>query len=345
MSRSRRVANVRYSSNRNLSSVKNFFQTINKNIKNINAKILIIRNFKLTINLINTLTDSDKLNLDYNSIIEIIKNLLYKEGLKNKEKLDDYDIRFHILKTHQLTFDKYTKNQLEIINSISEQLLDNLDYINLENVGLYSYVKPYLKTNDNYQDLYNILSESTITDLNNKNKNLFEPSFESSKEEYIKKAEESYNHTMCYDYIKKIYHLSTSFFGNLKAYHTNNITTYSYDRVPKIEHIIKYLSENEDENKWLKEIDEENMINNNYFNSINHHVFITPYLSIDNVKEPTIKHTIQSLEVKNLWLNKNDQEQFKYNDVDVKEFLTEWNNASKESETPMIINPNDFNLI
>jgi hypothetical protein len=331
----------------NLSSVKNFFQSINKNIKNINAKILIIRNFKLTINLINTLTDSDKLNLDYNSIIELIKNLLYKDAIKNKEKLDESDIRFHVLQHHQLTWDKYTKNQVELINSISEQLLDNLDYSSLENVGLYSYVKPYLKTNDNYQDLYNILSESTITDLNNKNKNLFEPSFNPTKEDYIKKAEESYNHTMCYDYIKKIYHLSTSFFGNLITYHTNNITTYSYDRVPKIEHIIKYLNENEDENKWLKEIGEENIINNNYFNSINHHVFITPYLSIDNVKEATIKHTIQSLEVKNLWLNKNenDKEEFKYNDVDVKEFLTEWNNVSKESETPMIINPNDFNLI
>lgn len=133
---------------------------------------------------------------------------------------------------------------------------------------------------------------------------------------------------MCYEYIKKIYHLSTSFFGNLKSYHTNNITNYSYDRVPKIEHILKYLTENEDENKWKKQIEEENIINDDYFNSINHHVFITPYLSLDNIKEDTIKHTIKSLEVKNLWLDNNENE-FKYNDVNVKEFLTEWNNASK----------------
>lgn len=319
----------------NLPSVKIFFQNLNKTIKNINAKILIIRNFKLTINLINILTDADKLNMDYNSILELIKNLLYNDGIKNQEKLDESDIRFHILKTHQLTWEKYNKNQIELINSISEQILDNLDFTNLENVGLYSYVKPYLKTNDNYQDLYNILSESTITDLNNKNKTLFEPP----------KNEQDYNNIMCYDYIKKIYHLSTSFFGNLKTYHTNNITTYSYEKVPKIEHIIKYLNENEDENKWLKEIEEENMINNDYFNSVNHHVFITPYLSLDNIKEDTIKQTIKSLDVKNLWFNKNDKDEFKHNDVNVKEFLSEWNSASKESEIPMIINPNDFNLI
>lgn len=328
----------------NLSSVVHFFQNINKYIKNINAKILLIRNFKLTINLINILTDSDKLNLDYTSILELIKNLLYKDAIKNKEKLDETDIRFHVLQNHQLTWDKYNKNQIDLITSISEQLLDTLDYSNLENFGLYSYVKPYLKTHDNYQDLYNILSESTITDLNTKNKNLFEPSFKSHKEEYLKKSDETYNYSMCYEYIKKIYHLSTSFFGNLKSYHTNNITNYSYDRVPKIEHILKYLTENEDENKWKKQIEEENIINDDYFNSINHHVFITPYLSLDNIKEDTIKHTIKSLEVKNLWLDNNENE-FKYNDVNVKEFLTEWNNASKESETPMIINPNDFNLI
>lgn len=323
-----------------MESVKNLFNNLNKQINQIIAKILIVRNFKLPFNVINVLTDSEKLNMTYNSIIELIKNILYNDALSLKDKLDDSDIRFSILKTHTLTWNKYSEHQKDLINSIKEQLLENLDYTNMDNFGLTTYVKPYLKTKDNYQDLYNILSESTVTELNNKNKFLYE----TTKTDFFNQIDKDYDLNMCYNYMKKIYHLTTSFFGNLETYHTNNITSYQYDQTPKIEDIIKYLNENDDVKKWIKDIDEDNLKDNDYFNSVNHHVFITPYLALDNIKDNTIKTTVKSLDVNNLWIDKKSIDEFKHNDVDVKEFLTEWDSASRDSEIPNIINPNDFSL-
>ncbi len=323
-----------------MESVKNLFNNLNKQINQIIAKILIVRNFKLPFNVINTLTDSEKLNMNYESIVELIKNILYNNALPLKDKLDESDIRFSILKTHTLTWNKYSEHQKDLINSIKEQLLENLDYTNMENFGLSTYVKPYLKTKDNYQDLYNILSESTVTELNNKNKFLYE----TTKTDFFNQIEKDYDLNMCYNYMKKIYHLTTSFFGNLETYHTNNITSYQYDQTPKIEDIIKYLNENDDVKKWIKDIDEDNLKDNDYFNSVNHHVFITPYLALDNIKDNTIKTTVKALDVNNLWIDKKSIDEFKHNDVDVKEFLTEWDSASRDSEIPNIINPNDFSL-
>jgi len=323
-----------------MESVKNLFNNLNKQINQIIAKILIVRNFKLPFNVINTLTDSEKLNMNYESIIELIKNLLYNDAVPLKDKLDETDIRFSILKTHTLTWNKYSEHQKDLINSIKDQLLENLDYTNMENFGLSTYVKPYLKTKDNYQDLYNILSESTVTELNNKNKFLYE----TTKTDFFNQIDKDYDLNICYTYMKKIYHLTTSFFGNLETYHTNNITSYQYDQTPKIEDIIKYLNENDDVKKWIKDIEEDNLKDNDYFNSVNHHVFITPYLALDNIKDNTIKTTVKALDVNNLWIDKKSIDEFKHNQVDVKEFLTEWDSASRDSEIPNIINPNDFSL-
>ena len=319
-----------------IDAVKNLFTNLNKQINQIIAKILIVRNFKLPFNVINTLTDSEKLNMDYTSIIELIKNLLYIEGLSLTNKLDESDIRFSIVNSHTSTWDKYTEHQKELINSIKEQLLENLDYTNIDNFGLSTYVKPYLKTKDNYQDLYNILSESTVTEINNKNKFLNE----STKTDIFNQINGDYNVNMCYNYMKKIYHLTTSFFGNIETYHTNNITSYQYDQTPKIEHIIKYLNENDDMKKWIKDIEDDNLKDNDYFNSVNHHIFITPYLALDNIKDSTIKTTVKSLDVNNLWIDNKTIDNFKHNQVDVKEFLSEWDNisSSKDSEIPNIIN-------
>jgi hypothetical protein len=137
--------------------------------------------------------------------------------------------------------------------------------------------------------------------------------------------------------MKKIYHLTISFFGNLEFYHSNNLTSYQYEFVPSIEHILKYLNEHNDLNKWIDEINNEKINDNEYFNPINHHVFITPYLSLENIKDSINKKTIQSLDVPNLWLDKNSIDEFKHNDINVKNFLSEWESVSKESEIPNII--------
>ena len=76
--------------------------------------------------------------------------------------------------------------------------MELLDYTSIDNSGLTSYKKPFLKTNDNYQDLYNILTENTVSELNSKNRVLYEP----LKEEFINLNKTEYNYEISYNYIK-----------------------------------------------------------------------------------------------------------------------------------------------
>ena len=104
----------------NFEMLKNTIENINNNISSIVAKILIIRNFKLSLNITNVLTDSDKLNLDYNGVISLIKNLLIKDALLLKEKIDitnisyQDDIRIKLLKINDKpdfsSFNEYKMN-------------------------------------------------------------------------------------------------------------------------------------------------------------------------------------------------------------------------------------------
>jgi hypothetical protein len=329
--------------------LKNTIENINTNISSIVAKILIIRNFKLSINITNILTDNDKLNLDYNGIISLIKNLLIKDALILKEKIDitnisyQDDIRLKLLKENDNPdFSSFNEYKMNLIKNIENELLDSLDFTNIETIGLFIYTKPYLRTKDNYQDLYNILSDTTICELSSKNSILYE----SSKDDYFKNLSVKYNYKMCYDYIKKIYHLVTSFFGNLTNYYSNNITAYTYNLIPKFEYLIKYLKENNDLDKWIKDISEENIKDNDYFNSINHHIFITPYLTLENIKDDAIKQTTKLLKIKDLWLKDKEISEFEHNKINAKEFLEEWETALKESDIPMINSEltNDFNI-
>jgi hypothetical protein len=318
---------------------KKYLQEFEKTKKNNFSKIIINRHFKLSPNITNFLTDSDKLNLDYFEILEFIKVILIQDGTKIKDKLDKNDIRYILMEQNpNFDYNKYIfkfkeslRNQIPLY---TDQILDYLDFSAIENLGLVSYTKPFIRTNDNYQDLYNILSENTVSELYTKNKVLYEP----LKDDYLELLKTEYNLEMAYAYIKKIFHLSTSCFGNLLNYHTNNITAYSYDSLPKVEFLIKYLNENNDINKMKKEIVEENLNDTDYFNSINHHIFITAYLSIDDIKDPNIKQTAQLLNVDNLWIGNKDVNNFYHNKVPALDFLNSWDTASKESEVPNILN-------
>jgi len=257
--------------------------------------------------------------------------------------LDKSDIRWKLIEStpsfdynsYMLKFKEHNRNQ---INNYLDQILDCLDFSSLENFGLISYVKPFIKTKDNYQDLYNILSENTISELYTKNKVLYEP----LKDDYLELLKSEYNKNICYAYVKKLFHLSTTCFGNLLSYHTNNITAYSYDTLPKIEYVIKYLTENNEFEKMKKEIIEENLNEKDYFNSINHHVFITAYLSLDDIKDTNIKETTKLLTLDNLWIGDKNVDNFYHNKVSAINFLNSWESASRESEIPNVQTQTSF---
>ena len=308
---------------------KKLLTEFQKHIHIYMTKILLNRNFKMPLQVTNYLTDYDKLNLNYDQILDLLKHLLIHDGEKIIDKLDESDIRSILIKTNKdLPKNPYINKLLEN-KEMCNTILDNLDFMSVENFGLVPYKKPYLKTNDNYQDLYNILSENTVTELNNKNKVLYEP----QKEDYLIFKNSDYNHDVCYSYVKKFFHLITSFFGSLKTYHTNNITAYSYDYVPKIEYLIKYLNENDDLDKIKKEIKNENLNESEYFTSVNHHIFITAYLSLDDIKDESTKNTSKLLKIDDLWIGDKNIETFFHNKVPALEFLSNWDNAVRYSET------------
>jgi len=320
-----------------------YLQEFEKSSKINFTKILINRHFKLSPNITNFLTDQDKLNLDYFEVLEFLKHILINDGLKIKDKLDKSDIRYKLIEenptanynTYLSRFKEHTRLK---VPSFVDLILECLDFSNMDNNGLISYSKPFVRTKDNYQDLYNILSENTVSDLYTKNKVLYEP----LKNDYLDLLKSDYNKEMAYAYIKKLYHLSTTLFGNLINYHTNNITAYSYDCLPKIEYLIKYLNENNDIEKFVKEISEENLNDKEYFNSINHHIFITPYLSIDDVKDNSIRQTAKLLTLEDLWIGDKNVNNFYHNKVPANKFLNGWESALRESEVLTVNNETTF---
>ena len=315
----------------NLDNFKNLLVEFEKNSKNYFTKILMTRHLRLPPHCTAFLTDVEKMNLDYYQILDLVKHILINDGNKIKDKLDKSDIRNILIEqTSPVNFDEYINNLVNNREHIKQQLynyfdsiLDSLDFSSIENFGLISYSKPYMKTNDNYQDLYNILTENTISELTSKNKVLYEP----SKEDYLDFLKNEYNKNVCYSYIKKFYHICTSFFGNLSEYHTNNITAYSYDCVPKLEYLIKYLNENNELEKIKKEINNENLNEREYFNSVNHHIFITAYLSVEDIKDNNIKNTTKLLKLDDLWIGDKNVETFQHNKVPALNFLTNWDSA------------------
>jgi hypothetical protein len=130
------------------------------------------------------------------------------------------------------------------------------------------------------------------------------------------------------EYLKNIYYLAISQFGNMKDYHTNNITFYKFFNVPSLSKIINFIKLNSDENltkSWLKEIKEENLESEKYLNSINHHLLITPFLFAYNLPNEISQIIKEIGHIDNLWID--DIKNFNYRDIDIKDFFKKWNEA------------------
>jgi hypothetical protein len=95
--------------------------------------------------------------------------------------------------------------------------------------------------------------------------------------------------------------------------------------VPTLNIIINYLNNNKKLNlKWEKEINSETVSINNYLNSINHHLLITPFIKeiLHKFKTKDIKFFIDNLNVKDLWYELKEDVRFK--DINIYKFLDAW---------------------
>lgn len=314
---------------KNLSLVLN---KINETKDNNICRIILQRFFKININLINTLCD--KLGLNFDQIQDFLKKfILHRASLLDENEfknLDQDDLRKILLNNvdnkelyMEFSIFGFDENKTKLLAESIKLIEDNIDYTEKEFMGLILYNKPLNTTKDPYQDLYNYICDKANSNL-------------------VKKFPEFYDHIEIHqhlrilnstsdcdpnDYLKKVYHLTITQFGNMKDYHTDNLTIYKYYNVPKIDQLIQFIQQNDNNTKiWLKEIQDENVSPENYLNSINHHLLITPFIS-NYILPQEIRNIIKEIEpIEHLWMT-NIEENFKYRNIDINKFFKAWSEA------------------
>jgi hypothetical protein len=321
------------------------------------TKIIITRYFKLNYNLLNYLTD--KLELIFPQILQTCRKILFDDGKLISEtksyKLDNDDLRYKLINKYDnleypAQIDKNKTINKQEMNTIFEKILLILDKSCDEDkfYGLPLYNKIFYLSEDSNQNIYNIFIENITEDLEKQNKLIFD--YKSIDDllysnEIIDLTEDSLK---CHAYLKKIFHLVKTLFGNMKYYNCNNFTYYKYYETPTIFSLINFLDKNNDIS-FEKDILNENVHSDNYFNSINHYLIITPNLKSILWKFNSIdfSNLVNSIVVDNLWFD--NDENFKFKDIDIKEFFKTWslsvlNNNIKQHKKYELLN-NEIYLI
>ena len=317
-----------------LTNLKTYLQKINETKSQNITRIILQRFFKINCGFVNLLVD--KLNLDFDNLLKFLEIFITRLGQQIEEqeldKLNDSDLRKKFVKENKLnewTNINFDDNKIKIVNDNFNLIQENINFYESEFNGLVLYTKPQNITQDPYQDLYNYISEKAINNLNKKYPIYYDYIDIDRQLELINIAQsEKDTDDKTANFLKKIYHLCITQFGDMSDYHSDNITFYKYFEIPSIENIIKYISPNpQDINQtkiWLTEIKNENMISSNYLNSTNHHLLITPFISF--YKMPLeIKTIISELEnIENLWF---ETDGFNYRNINIIKFFKNWNDT------------------
>jgi hypothetical protein len=315
-----------------LSNLKLYLEKINQTRSNNITKIILQRFFKLNLQV--QLLFIDKLDLNFDQILTFLEIFITKQAkLLDKpifESLDEYDLRkIYVNANKSSEYESLNLNEykIKLINENINIINESLDYYENDFNGLILYNKPQNITLDPYQDLYNYINDKSIDNINKKY-----PIYNDyiNINDYLKKLSllnDSNDINNSNDYLKNIYHLVTSQFGNMKDYHSNNLTWYKYHNIPSINNLIDFISNipinYNQTNQWLKEIKEDNVDNDKYLNSNNHYLIITPFLSFYNIPA-NIKQIVAEIgDIDNLWINDN----FNYRCLDIKKFFELWNEA------------------
>jgi hypothetical protein len=304
--------------------LSNFLIEINKtNSINI-TKIILQRYFKININFIIYLTENLKLN--YYEILDILKHyIIYKSkqlSLEELNKLDEDDLR---KKLNNEDYDKIKINK--ILNNIL--LFDeNISFDEIQYMGLFLYNKPYNMTNDNYSDLYNIIQDKATNNIYK----LYPEYYDHiDLNEHLNLLNKLNNNELVFDthlYIKKLYHLIITQFGDMKEYYSDNITYYDCNNAPTIKDIINNISSLSNK-LLLKEIKNNNISNHLYINNINHHLLISPFIFNYNLSKELLFIINELKCINNLWIINNNIKDFKFKKINIGHFLKKWEDIIK----------------
>ena len=313
-----------------LNNFKLFLMKINESKEQNITKILLNRFFKISYYLVNLLVDKFKFNFE--DIKIFLKKFIIYKGLiltfEELSSLDDNDMRKIYCKDIKNP-ESYIDLSIFNLNETNNKLLiesinlieDNIDYFEQTYNGLVIYYKQINTTNDVYQDLYNIINEKTNLNLSKIHPLYYE--YNDIKHHIEEKILYNTN-----DYLKKMYHLILTQFGNMKNFHSDNITFYDNYNIPSISNIIEFINQIDiNQTKiWLKEINNENV--NKYLDSTSHYIIISPFLLYYNLCDEIYKE-IEPID--NLWIN--DLNNFNYKKINIKEYLKNWFNLLENKKT------------
>lgn len=323
-----------------LANLKLYLEKINETKINNITKIILQRFFKINNSLINILIE--KLGLDFEHMLKFLEvfitNLGKNMGPSEFDSLDESDMRkMFVAENRSSDWETigFNDQKIKIVQDSIGLIQENINFYEPEFNGLILYSKPLNITTDPYQDLYNFISEKATQNLTKKYPIYYD---HLDVNQHLKLIEGLNSNPIDYsnDYLKKIYHLAITQFGNMSDYHSDNLTWFRGTSVPSISQLINFISEipegvNQTKN-WLTEIKNENVKIPNYLNSINHHLLITPFISFYNLP-PEIKKIIGELEnMDNLWIEQSDKtleqiNNFNYRNIDVGKFFKIWNDA------------------
>ena len=312
--------------NIDFNKLKQWLLEISKNCSM--TKILLLRYYKVPYNITYILTE--KLNYNLKKIRDdLLKPFLIYKGFTSQAKLADNDIRKILYEEFKKENpDKEILNPCEsesnsnFNNSVNqlEQLLDEyLDFTDLENLGFMNNSIKFELDNNMYQNLYNFISrESNISNLYDKID--FDFKLKSSSDEQVE------------EYIQMLYFIVKNFFNEMEDYKSTNLTRYTYTEIPSIIDIVNFIDKVDTvqlKSKLDIKLKQNILSKENYFDSILHHLIITPYLLDSNYIElldnkEFLKKIIFNFSdyLKSIWTN-NDVDLF--NKLDPKIILNEWN--------------------
>jgi len=300
-----------------------YLEKINETNELNKTKIILQRFFKINLNLVNIFIE--KLKLNYLEILDllkkIIKNKSNKMTLEEINNLEVCDLRYILYHDKNISLE-YNLNdeQMKILNEYIDVIEEYIDYYETEYYGLNIYNKQINILQDPYQDLYNYIIDKTAYNILLKYPEYYDHILLNQHLDIIYNNKISYNSE---EYLLKLYHLIISQFGNMKNYYSDNLTHYSFLNTPPLKELIFYLKNNFiNTNKLDMEIN--NNIITNYFNSINHYFIITPFLLNYDLSEIILNILKEFKIINNLWITTENINTFNYRKINIKLFLNIW---------------------
>ncbi len=272
--------------------------------------------------------------------INIINFVNLAKWLENIKKTNSFSIiilnRFYKMNSNNILslVDKY-KTLKEIGNNINQNEL------------IIQHKNFYLADNS-YQSLYNyiVYKAETMLDIINLNRpyKIFFNDIKTATEDYINLTK----HNNVEKYLKLFISNNQLYFLNFNLYSPFNTLYYDDDIAPSIDMILQFIKMNDmnaiqkQTHETLKNFNNNDNYNDNYFSSLSHHLFITPYIfetsnnkinmfktSLLGIKHIDSMFNVIEKNVDGIWLDINNITNFNLKKIDPYKFIKLCNSMIK----------------